>query len=235
MNIVWSVLFFGTSRLANPLNSQRLVINLWCAMVGLASLTATFPAWSSDCLTPPAGLVGWWPGEDNANDIAGTNNGALSGGVSFAIGEVGQAFRFDGTNGTVTVPDSPALRLTNQLTIEAWINTRPANADQAIVSKVGIATGNNGYQLYLSHQNTLTGQFNSPGQLWPGNAIAYNNSSAIVPGVWCHVAWTYDQSAMKLYLNGLPVATNVIGREPSPFPASTFGSAARTTTSILAD
>ncbi len=211
MNIVWSVLFFGTSRLANPLNSQRLVINLWCAMVGLASLTATFPAWSSDCLTPPAGLVGWWPGEDNANDIAGTNNGALSGGVSFAIGEVGQAFRFDGTNGTVTVPDSPALRLTNQLTIEAWINTRPANADQAIVSKVGIATGNNGYQLYLSHQNTLTGQFNSPGQLWPGNAIAYNNSSAIVPGVWCHVAWTYDQSAMKLYLNGLPVATNVIG------------------------
>ena len=26
------------------------------------------------------------------------------------------------------------------------------------------------------------------------------------------MAWTYDQSAMELYVNGLPVATNVIGR-----------------------
>src|SRR5437867_3030450 len=30
-------------------------------------------------------------------------------------------------------------------------------------------------------------------------------------GVWNHVAWTYDQSAMKLYLNGAPVATNLVG------------------------
>jgi hypothetical protein len=28
------------------------------------------------------------------------------------------------------------------------------------------------------------------------------------------VAWTYDQSAMKLYFNGIPVATNVIGPHP---------------------
>ena len=36
----------------------------------------------------------------------------------------------------------------------------------------------------------------------------------ITPGVWYHVAWTYDQSAMKLYFNGQPVATNVIGAHP---------------------
>jgi hypothetical protein len=167
---------------------------------------------SSNCIPPPSGLVGWWPGEGNANDIVGANNGTLSGGASFASGKVGQAFSFDGINGTVTVPDSSSLRLTTQLTIEAWINPHSTNeGDQAIVSKVGIANGNNGYQLYLSQQNTLSGQFNSPGQNWPGNVIAYNYSSAIVPNTWHHVAWTYDQSAMKLYLNGLPVATNVIG------------------------
>ena len=166
---------------------------------------------SVNCVPPPSGLVAWWPGEGNANDIAGTNNGTLSGGVSFTSGEVGLAFDFDGTNGTVTVPDSSSLRLTTQFTIEAWINPRSNNTDQGIVSKVGIANGNNGYQLYLSHQNMLTGQFNSPGQNWPGNVIAYTNSLAIVPDVWCHVAWTYDQSAMKLYLNGAPVATDVIG------------------------
>src|ERR1019366_356382 len=31
------------------------------------------------CVTPPAGLVGWWSGEGNANDLIGTNHGVLSG------------------------------------------------------------------------------------------------------------------------------------------------------------
>ena len=60
---------------------------------------------------PPAGLVGWWPGDGNANDIVGTNNGMLQGGATAtAAGVVGQAFSFDGTNGYVQIPDSPALR-----------------------------------------------------------------------------------------------------------------------------
>jgi hypothetical protein len=175
-------------------------------------LFATFRTWSANSVPPPGGLVGWWPGDGNANDIARTNNGSLSGGVTFAKGKVGQAFSFDGADGTVTVPDSSSLRLTTEFTIEAWINPHSTNdGDQAIVSKVGIANGNNGYQLYLSYENFLCGQFNSPRQDWPGNVIAYANSSAIVPNAWYHVAWTYDQSAMKLYLNGLPVATKVIG------------------------
>ena len=163
------------------------------------------------CVSPPSGLVGWWPGEGNANDIAGTNNGALSGGASFASGEVGQAFSFDGVNGSVVVPDSSSLRLTNQLTIEAWINMRAANAAQSIVSKVGGSGGNNGYSVSLV-ENTLQGLFNSPGGSWPQFAVT--SASLVVAGVWNHVALTYDQSAMKLYFNGVPVATNVIGPHP---------------------
>jgi hypothetical protein len=160
------------------------------------------------CAPPPAGLISWWPGQGNANDIAGANNGILSGGVTFTNGEVGQAFSFDPANGTVIVPDSPNLRLTNQLTIEAWINTRSTNADRAIVSKVGGAGGNNGYQFALS-ANSLLGQFNSPGQFWPSSRIQC--ALPIAVGVWNHAAWTYDQSAMRLYWNGTPVATNMIG------------------------
>ncbi|MGO8927272.1 MAG: hypothetical protein ACLQU3_10325, partial [Limisphaerales bacterium] len=96
MKIVSSVLLFGASRASKSVNSPRLFINFWWfAMAGLAVLPATFRAWSADCVPPPEGLVSWWPGEGNANDIVGTNNGTLSGGVTFTNGEVGLAFNFD--------------------------------------------------------------------------------------------------------------------------------------------
>jgi len=53
-------------------------------------------AYAQSCVLAPDGLVSWWPGEGNANDIADANNGTLQGGATFATGRVGQAFSFDG-------------------------------------------------------------------------------------------------------------------------------------------
>src|SRR5439155_8470225 len=40
-----------------------------------ASVTAPTPP--PTCVTPPSGMVSWWPGDGNANDIQGGNNGTL--------------------------------------------------------------------------------------------------------------------------------------------------------------
>ena len=73
------------------------------------------------CAAAADGLVGWWPGDGSANDMVGNNNGTLQGGATAsAAGIVGPAFSFDGTNGYVQIPDSPALKPAN-LTIEAWV------------------------------------------------------------------------------------------------------------------
>src|SRR5260370_12481314 len=50
------------------------------------------------CAIPPGNLVSWWPGNGNAIDIQGGNNGTLKNGVTFNPGEVGQAFHFDRTH-----------------------------------------------------------------------------------------------------------------------------------------
>ena len=171
------------------------------------------------CAPVPSGLISWWQGQSNAADDFGTNNGALEGGVSFASGEVGQAFLFDGASGSVVVPDSVSLRLTNQITIECWINTAKVAGDQHIAGKVGGSGGNNGYELGLTG-GTLVGQFNSPGQYWPGQSV--QAAVPVAAGVWNHVAWTYDQSAMTLYWNGAPVATKVIGSNAIAQSTSNF-------------
>src|SRR5260221_3122651 len=84
----------------------------------LASVFASKPAFTQTCFPPPSHLVSWWSAESNALDSAEGNNGTLGTGTSFATGEVGQAFSFDGTDDYVRVPDAANLRITNAITIE---------------------------------------------------------------------------------------------------------------------
>ena len=87
----------------------------------VAAATPAFRAAAADCSAAAAGLVSWWPGDGNANDIAGTNNGTLQGGATATtLGVVGQAFSFDGTNNYVQIPEAPSQGPAN-LTIEAWV------------------------------------------------------------------------------------------------------------------
>src|SRR5258706_4976981 len=68
-------------------------------LVLLLGIVSSFRAEAASCFSAPAGLVGWWPGDGSAANIAGTNQGTLQGGATAnAAGVVGSAFGFDGTN-----------------------------------------------------------------------------------------------------------------------------------------
>ena len=68
---------------------------------GLPAVVAAAMAEDPSQMTAPAGLVHWWPGDGNADDIVGGNHGTLSSGAAFAQGMVGQAFSFDGVDDRV--------------------------------------------------------------------------------------------------------------------------------------
>lgn len=74
------------------------------------------------CVTPPTGLVAWWRGESNGYDGAGAHDGAVQNGLMFGPGVAGQAFRFDGVDDQLVVPDAPSLRGIGAMTIEFWVN-----------------------------------------------------------------------------------------------------------------
>ena len=51
-------------------------------LVFLAVLANTQQAQAQVCAPTPAGLVSWWPGDGNAKDMVGGNDGTLLNGAS---------------------------------------------------------------------------------------------------------------------------------------------------------
>src|SRR6185436_8801741 len=55
------------------------------------------------CPGVPGGIISWWPGEGNAQDIVGHYDGTLQGGATFSTGIVGQDFSLDGIDDAIVV------------------------------------------------------------------------------------------------------------------------------------
>lgn len=177
---------------------------------------------AQNCDPAPSGLISWWPGDTNANDIASTNNGTLHGGATAGNpGFVGGAFLFDGTNGYCSIPDAPSLHPTN-LTVEAWVRCDLLNA-----------TANGGYpglQYVIFHQNTNMYNFEGftlvkdrrpinvgTNDTWAFSVSSTNGSNDFVESlthvqtnVWYHLAGVRGSNFIQLYVNGiLEAQTNI--------------------------
>ncbi len=167
-----------------------------------AVLTVNLPY---PCAPVPAGLVGWWPGDGNTNDIVGGDNGALQFGASFGAGMIGQAFSFDGNNQFLEIPATTSLE-PNSVTLECWFNTsNPGNGGNLISKPVGSGTLDS-YQIWLENGslNGLICSFSTEGPI-----LSY--ALAPTPGVWYHAAYSFDNGTQtqSLYINGAKVASSM--------------------------
>jgi Concanavalin A-like lectin/glucanases superfamily len=199
MKFVSSVFSFGPPRSAKTFHLSRLFNSAWCwVMAGLVFLPATFRAWSADCVPPQSNLVAWWPGDGNANDIGGTNNGALQGGATFATGMVGQAFNFDGVNGYVEVANSSNLNPAASFSIEGWIFPRK-DQTQAIMSKWADTPdqlNQRSYGFNTCPNEALQFAISDWAHQWDASFQVFNTTNNVfVLNTWSHVAAVYDQPA----------------------------------------
>lgn len=152
----------------------------------------------------PAGLVGWWPGDGNAKDIAGTNNGILVN-ASTRPGYVGEAFAFSGQNSYVQIPNSPAINsITNALTLEAWVWHE---ATGATIQRYVTLTPDRALIFYNNGPVTFELHFENPAALVP-----LRSNISVEPRTWYHVAGTYDGKEQRLYINGVRVGVAVVNR-----------------------
>lgn len=172
-----------------------------------------------ECLPAPAGLVAWWPGDGNVEDIAGGNKSSLNGEATFVNGKVGKAFSFDGRGDFVNIPNTADLDITKQITLDSWIK---ANTFDLPI----IAGETDDSNIYVISKDSNTGRsygiavtdFDAqpPFGCGPGGphaamvaftsgGIAVACSSATLDtGVFYHLAGTYDSSTgkAKIYVDG---------------------------------
>jgi hypothetical protein len=149
-----------------------------------------------------SGLVGLW--SFNGTDISGTtvydrsgqgNNGTITGGVTKAIGKIGQGLSFDGVDDYVNIG---SLHSTEELTLSVWIYTNTVNGGtRAVLSDT--AGANRSYQLEVNRTDARLTFVHAA-------TVILTNNTDILPNTWYHVvavrSGTSENWSVRIYLNG---------------------------------
>lgn len=182
----------------------------------------------------PAGLVSWWPGDGNANDIVDGNNATLHGNTAFTQGMVGQSFIQNAYNDFISVPgdDNANLNITGDVTIDLWAKRSVIDStDNGMIVKATAPIGPAAYVLFIRFDDELSAYFRR------GDASYVSLRGPTVTDTdFHHYAYVRNGASHRLLMDGSVVASGdftgvpgdtsgfplVIGGFPDPSSQSGF-------------
>jgi len=194
---------------AKPKKSLKMKTKL----LTLTALACLFVATASNAQVPSNvptnGLAAWYSFDGNANDNSGGNNNGMVNGSILTGGKLGNpntAYLFNGVNSTIDYTN-PFLGGTqvSEFTFHALIYFNSTSNAPNIWGKT----------LFWGEVNFLIGSSNDI-RFWWANSISgnkystiYSNPNAIQAGQWYDIVITFKNSSGTIYLNGLPITTNL--------------------------
>ena len=169
------------------------------------NVTTSQPVTVNVSNTSVPGLVAAWSFDDGAGttatDATGKGlNGTVSG-ATWTAGKFGTSLSFNGVSDWVTVPDADSLDLTTGMTLEAWVNPAALSGFTTVMLKE--RTGGLAYSLYASDNS------NRPpsGYIRRTSDVGTVGTTLLPLNAWSHLAATYDAATLRLFVNGVQVAS----------------------------
>jgi hypothetical protein len=190
-----------------------MVVHTWMILCGLA-LPAALPI-------PVRGLVAEFAFEEGEGrklvDTSGFKQRARGAHVEWVKGHSGWGLRFADAGSAVRVSCRQSLNLDQAITLEAWVLPGPSSDESRI-----IIAKNDEYLLRLDKATeggrvSFFVQVGSPAVTWEPRV---SSEGPLTPGVWHHVAGTWDGRRLRLYVDGEPQGeTDRTGYpNPNPYP-----------------
>jgi hypothetical protein len=148
------------------------------------------------------GLIAYWPGDGNAQDVVGRHDGTIEGTVDYAPGVVGDAFELDGWSAVKVRPYADLdFGYGQPFTYAMWVyNERTSSGPYHILGKRHLCgpgpSFDYQYLVQAGQQGLITYECGA--------------SAAPVPPAneWQHIVAGYDGSAFFVYVDGEPAATS---------------------------
>ena len=159
-----------------------------------SSITTEEP---EDNLIPTENLVVHYSFDGTVRDESGNgNDGTAFGGIQFVDGKVGQAARFNGSNGYIRNSSPPVLQvLDSTFIVSFWM--MPESSHVGGIINIG-QERKEAWQISYIDKNV---QF---AQNW-NRSQGFKKSGYIIstpPNIWSFVAFVYDKKHLSVYVNG---------------------------------
>ena len=173
---------------------------------------AAVVALTQPAMQPP---IGHWTFDDCSvaraelsNASADLNVAYRSAGVRCVEGVLGGAIAIGARDGLVQIPDQPSFTFERGVTVAAWV--RPADVERTQTLFRKRDHGASAFALVLHR-----GRFEFVAELGDGRVAGVSAPGAAHGGAFQHVAASYDGRALRLYVDGEPVAArHVAGTIP---------------------
>ena len=156
---------------------------------------------------PFVGLVASYSFNEGAGSVLGDssgngNNGSVQGATWIAGGKFGNALLFNGLNDIVAIPDSELLDV-DDVTLEAWVYPTELNGGTAGGWRSVILREQADGLVYALYANSNVKR--PEGYINNGSDRGIRGTSQLKLNLWSHLAFTYNRSYMRFYVNGVLV------------------------------